>query len=213
MDREADLKAYFFEAFASRLRPAVEQMLRADPNGEGAGLRTRLASRTSRDLSVADIRDVVTGNSWMLTPQAFRYFLPAFLWVSVRSYDLIPVFVSELVNALTEPCRADIVESLDLLERAPPRIGLSRELTTSLRKGQLEWFDSGAPTARFHECFDELTAEEGAVIATFFAMLKSTHAADFTFQELDRAVDRTWSRYGVAVEGLFAIGFASDALD
>jgi hypothetical protein len=209
MDREANLKAYYFEPFAPRLRPTAEQTLGPGANGEGAGLRARLASRTSRDLSVADIREVVTGNSWMLTPQAFRYFLPAFLWLSVGSYDSIPVFVSELVNVLTEPSRADIVESLDRLERAPPGIGLSRELTASLRKGQLEWFDSGAPTARFHECFDELTTEEGAVVATFFAMLKSTHAAAFPFQELDKAVDRTWSRYGLADQSLFA----RDALD
>jgi hypothetical protein len=110
-------------------------------------------------------------------------------------YDSVNVFVSELVDALTEPRREDVVESLDRLGRHPPGIGLPRELTASLRQGQLERFDSGAPTARFHERFDELTAKEGAAIATFFATLISTHAADFPFQELEKAFDRTWSRY------------------
>ena len=194
-DREEELRAFFFEAFASRPRPAAERMLAGDASGEGEALRVRLASRTSRDLSATDIREVVTGNSWMLAPDAFRYFLPAFFSVTVKSYNSIPVFVSELVNALTEPRRTDIVKSLDRLERAPAGVGLSQDLNASLRKGQLEWFDSGAPAAKFRERCDGLTAEEGSAIATFFVWLKRKHAAAFPFHELDKALDRTWSRY------------------
>jgi hypothetical protein len=64
-----------------------------------------------------------------------------------------------------------------------------------LRAQQLEWFDSGTPTAIFHERFDGLSDAEGAAVLAFLAAFRDAHGADFPFGEVDAAIDRHWSRY------------------
>jgi hypothetical protein len=188
------LKLRFFDAFASRPRPLASQILRPAVSHDGDRVRELLATKTSTELSVYEIRIEVEGNLWMLAPEAFRYFLPAFLHASLESYSSVSVFVSELVSALIEPSRTDVVEALDRAARIPPGLGLPADMT-ELRKQQLEWFDSGTPTAIFHERVDSLTPTEGGAILAFFVALQEAHGADFPFGELEIAVDRYWARY------------------
>jgi hypothetical protein len=185
----------FFDAFASRPRPMANQILRPAVGHDGDRLRELLATKTSTELSAYEIRTEVEGNLWMLAPDAFRYFLPAFLYASLESYASVSVFVSELVGALTEPSRTDVLKALDQVARIPPGLGLPDEMTELLRKQQLEWFDSGTPLAMFHERVDSLIPMEGAAVLTFFVALQEARGADFPFGELETAVDRYWSRY------------------
>jgi hypothetical protein len=191
-----NLKELFFNAFASRSRPSPGQILRPGVSPyEGEKLRELLATRTSTELSDYDLRTVVEGNLGMLTPEAFLYFLPAFLHAALESYASVSVFASELIGALTEPSRTDVVDALDQVARVPSGLGLPADMTDLLRKQQLEWFDSGAPTATFHEHFDNLTQAEGAAILAFFDAFQEAHGANFPFDELQTAVDRYWGRY------------------
>lgn len=193
---DGDLKERFFAAFASRPQPTSGQIIRpAVSSHDAAKLRELLAARTPTELMDYQIRIVVGGNLWMLTPEAFLYFLPAFLHVSLQSYASVSIFASELIGALTEPSRADVVEALDRLAQRPPGPGLPQDMINILREQQLEWFDSGTPTAVFHERFDNLTHAEGAAVLAFFVAFQEAHGADFPFDELRIAVDRYWSRY------------------
>lgn len=194
-----NLKALFFNAFGSRPRPLASQIIRpAVTHPEGDKLCELLAAKTSTELTDYELRTIVESNLWMLTPEAFLYFLPAFMHASLQSYTSVSVFASELIDALTEPFRADVVEALDKLAERPSEIGLPQDLTELLRKQQLEWFDSGTPTAIFHERFDDLTYAEGAAVLAFFDAFQKAHGANFPFDELKIAVDRYWSRYRVS---------------
>lgn len=189
------LKSRFFDTFASRRRPLATQILRPAVTHGGDRLRRLLAAKTCMELSAEELRTEVEGNLWMLAPEAFRYFLPAFLHASLESYASLSVFASELVGALTEPSRTDVVEALDRSARIPPGLGLPDDTAELLRKQQLEWFDSGTPLAIFHERVDDLTAAEGAAILAFFVAFEEAHGVDFPFGELATAVDRHWARY------------------
>lgn len=190
---DMSLKSRFFDAFASRPRPLATQILRPEVGHDGDRLRDFLATQTSTQLTPYEIRIEVEGNLWMLAPEAFWYFLPAFLNAALESYASVSVFVSELVGALTEPSRTDVVEALDRVAEIPPGLGLPDNTTELLRKQQLEWFDSGTPLAIFHERVDSLTPTEGAAILAFFVALQEAHGEDFPFGELEIAVDRYWS--------------------
>jgi hypothetical protein len=193
---DMNLKALFFNAFASRPRPTASQILRPDVSHyEGYHLRELLATKISTELTDYDLRTVAESNLWMLTPEAFLYFLPAFLHTSLKSYASVSVFASELIGALTEPSRTDVVDTFDQVAQFPSELGLPGDMTELLRKQQLEWFDSGTPTAIFHERFDSLTHVEGAAILDFFVAFQEAHGADFPFEELETAVDRYWARY------------------
>src|SRR6185436_893876 len=103
---------------------------------------------------------------------------------------------SELISALTEPSRDDVVTSLDRLAELPPGMTLSNPaVAEQLRKQQLEWFDSGAPTALFEERFSDLTDDEGAAILAFLEAFRDQQGASFPFGELDAAIERHWARY------------------
>lgn len=189
------LKALFFDAFAARPRPQGARILRPPVNREGDRLRGLLAGKTSLELTPYDIRTEVESRLWMLAPEAFLYFLPAFLHATLAAYPSLSVFASELVGALTEPAREDVVEALDRFAQGPPDVGLPRDTTDLLRRQQLEWFDSGTPQAIFHERFDKLSPTEGAAVLTFLAALKEAHGEDYPFDELDVAIHRYWAAY------------------
>ena len=193
---DMNLKAIFFNAFTSRPRPPATQIIRSIVSyHEGDHLRELFATKTSTELTNYDLRTVVEGNLWMLTPEAFLYFLPAFLHTTLESYDSVSVFASELISALTEPSRKDVVEALDRVAGLPSGLGLPDGMTELLRKQQLEWFDSGTPEAIFHERVDNLSPDEGAAILTFFSALQDAHGPDFPFGELETGINRYWSRY------------------
>ena len=195
-NHDEDIKTLLFDAFASRPRPAATRILRqgVGPH-EGTDLRELLAAKTPPEITNYESRTVIEGNLWMLTPEAFLYFLPAFLHASLGSYASVSVFASELIGALTKPSRADIVDAFDENARPPSEFGLPNDMTGLLRSQQLEWFDSGTPTAIFHERFDNLTRTEGAAVLAFFDAFREAHGANFPFHELETAVDRHWARY------------------
>jgi hypothetical protein len=185
----------FFEAFASRPRPSAMQTLRSTVGPSGDRLRALLATRTAEELSAPDLRSEVEGNLWMLSAEAFRYFLPAFLHAALDSYSSVSVFVSELIGALTAPSRESVSGAIDRLGQALPEIGLPKDTANVLRKQQLEWFDSGTPAAAFHDRLEGLTATEGAAVLDFLQAFQQAHGQDFPFDELQTAVERYWSRF------------------
>jgi len=190
-----NLEERFFDAFASRSQPLTNHILLPDVSDDGDRLRELLAATTPRELSEYEIRTEVEGNLWMLAPEAFRYFLPAFLHASLQFYASVNLFVSELVGALTKPAHKDVEEALDRVDQIPPDLGFPNDMMELLREQQLEWIDSGIPLAIFHERFDSLTSQEGAAILAFFEALQEAHGADFPFDELKIAIDRYWAPY------------------
>lgn len=192
------LESRFFNAFSSRPRPTHAQILRPTVRYDGEGVRALLAAKTSKQLCANELRTVVEGRLWMLAPEAFRYFLPAFLRASLESYETISVFASELLGALTKPVRADVEEALERVAEIPPGLGLASDVLEPLREQQLEWFDSGIPLALFHERFDDLTPAEGAAVLAFLVAFEEAHGEDFPFDELPTAIARHWGRYRAA---------------
>jgi hypothetical protein len=184
----------FFPAFASRGRPRDSELLSADVGAEGDGLRVLLAVTDPAEVSVDAVRAEVDGNLWMLAPEAFRYFLPAFLNLAVERYDSLRTFTGELIGALTEPSRADVVQALDRAEQIPADIGFTPETMRELRRQQLEWYDSGTPLASYQERIAGLSPAEGAAILDFLRTIRDGHGEDFPFDEPQVAIDRHWGR-------------------
>ncbi len=195
---EQDLAARIISAFASRPRPSESEVLRSEAcDDDGAPLRALLAARTPTELSAHEIRTVVEGNLSLLAPRAFLCFLPAFLVAALRSYGAVSVFASELIGALTEPSRTDVVEAFDRLGQSPPGLGLPEGAGEFVRLQQLDWFDSGVPTTLFRERFDAVSTAEGAAIHAFLLAFKEAHGEDFPFDEIDTAIERHWGRFPV----------------
>lgn len=188
-----DLRARLFDAFAARAHPGAA-VIRPEREAGAERLRDALESRTAADVSVADVNSLFEGNLWLLTPEAFLHFLPALMDIALTRYRSTSVFASELIGALTKPSRGDVEASLDRLAELPPGLTLSDPpVADALRRQQLEWFDSGAPSALFEERFGDLTVAERAAVVAFLQAFRDEHGQDFPFGELDAALDRHWA--------------------
>lgn len=190
-----NLRSQLLDAFASRSHPGTN-IVRPESEASSDRMRDVLKDKTVCDISVHDINTVFEGNLWMLTRNAFLHYLPAFMDIALTKYKDVSVFASELIGALTKPSRSDVLASLDRLEQLPASLGLSDPAVADpLRRHQLEWFDSGTPTAIFEARFHDLTAPEGAAILVFLEAFREKHGANFPFGELDAAIDRYWARF------------------
>jgi len=158
-------------------------------------LREYLTGKTADELVAADLRTIVGGNLWMLTPEAYLYFLPAFLHMALEHNEEIGVIDSELIEDLIEPAREDVVNALDQLEQNQSEARLPADMLEILRKQQLEWIDSGAPMAVFIERFSNLSHAEGTAILAFLDAFQAAYGEDFPFGEIQTAIDRYWARF------------------
>ncbi len=192
---DKDLKAYFFNAFASRPRPLATQILAPEPlvQYEYKKLGQFLATITPIELTAQEMRYEIGGDIVALTPEALLYFLPAFLYYSLKSFYSVRIFVDALIDILTKLSRNDIVESYNYLAQCSP--GLPDDILELNRKQALESFDSGESLAAFHERFESLTPEEGKAVLTFLLALKESYEEEYPFGELDKAISRHWIRY------------------
>lgn len=192
-----NLKDELFKAFASCPRPAADGIIRpmSRNHPESVGLQKLLADVTPEELTEADIRRDVEGNLSMLTPEAFRYFLPAFMHAAIAWYSSVSVFASELVGALTVPSREEKMASLDQAAEVLAMTNMSQEMIDTFRKTQREFIESGADERRFRERTEVITPAEGAAVLAFLDAFQAAHGEDFPFGEVEAAIDRYWGRY------------------
>jgi hypothetical protein len=185
---------HFFQAFAARFRPPDNYLLEHNVGADGDLLRSLLAVTEPNNLAAGQVRTTVEGNLWMLTPETFRYFLPAFLSLTVEHYDSLRNLVFELIGALTEPTRDDVLQALDRAAQIPVNMGFTAETLRHLRQQQLDWFDSGKPLATYRERVTGLSGRESAAIADFLVAIRDAHAEDFPFREPQIAIERHRAR-------------------
>jgi hypothetical protein len=180
----------FFLAFAGRPRPASAGLLDA-VNGHPERERARdlLSKRRPSELSVHDLRDVVGGNLGLLTPEAFLYFLPAFLAAIDADYPALTVIAYELVDQLAPPARGDVVEDYERLRRNVREGGadLPEAMVEMLRSQALQLVDSGMAQQRFAARFGGIAPEEARAILTFLRRLRDRYGADFPGGAVEKA--------------------------
>jgi hypothetical protein len=189
-----NLTTQLFDAFASRPRPTADRIIKSYAH-EGDELRELLADLKREELSATDIRRYVRDNLWMLTPEAFKYLLPALMAHALGSSGSSFSIDVELVGMLTAPSRADIIEKYARLSQMPLVGGLTPAMLDMVGKQELEMFDAGDTSAAFHERVDDLTRAEGEAVLAFLETLRKEHAENYPFGELETAIDRHWSRY------------------
>jgi hypothetical protein len=193
---QINLKTIFFNAFAFRPQPDSNQIIRKGISpDESQQLCQLLANKKVTELTNYELKTLVEGNLWMLTPKAFLYFLPAFLNNCLQYYSSISIFVSELIGALTQPSRTDVIDSFQYINENQNKFSLPDNMLKILKKQQLELFDSGSPSMIFSERFSNLTENEGKAILKFFEVFQELYGADFPFDELETAIKRYWFRY------------------
>ena len=175
----------FHNAFKSNQRP--KSILRTGVKQYPAMLVEVLSKASPESLSGEVIRTSIEGNLSLLSAEAFQFFLPAFMRICLEDHHANSFFASELVSSLTRPSRADIVQSIDLLEKNQRSLGVFSD-NSELRRQQLEWFDSGLPTKCFQERVGLFTQRHKKAIIAFLSDIERRYSQYYPHGEIEKAI-------------------------
>ena len=137
--------------------------------------------------------DVVCDNPLapaFMTPEAFAWFLPACLVVSVTRYSECDTVTSTLLTCLTPPDEADSLQFETLVEeirRLDPDL-----LVEEPRPGALEADDE--LLEQFLERAAGLKPEEKAAVRDYLEYIDAAHGKDFPVFGPKQALDRYWAK-------------------
>src|SRR5687768_3995078 len=104
------LRSQLYDAFASHPHPAPD-FVRPEVEAGSDRMRDALEAKTVEDLTPQDVNTIFEGNLWMFSRPALLHYLPALMDMSLSRYDQVSVFASELIGALTQPSRDDVIAS------------------------------------------------------------------------------------------------------
>lgn len=119
-----------------------------------------------------------------LTPEAFRYYLPAYLVASLNYFEELDTIPLNIVHYLTLPVEVDPILKLEFL-RNKEGPGLSELLQRELEQTDLR-------VHRFFERMAGFSVQQSATIKNFLAYLHEHHHTYFDLGEPGTAINRYW---------------------
>lgn len=158
---------------------------------------------TGYDLECVDIQQAFAGKHWselsqetliressalaFLTPEAFRFYLPAYLSNVVREFDESDALPESSVYYLTLPVEADSLINLSCIQQQPNEIKLevSQFLIEELSR-------SNQKVHQFMERMSGFNQQQGQAIRYYLEYLKAEKNDYFFSKEPEIAIERYW---------------------
>jgi hypothetical protein len=155
--------------------------------------------RAARHIRWIEIpHDILCANPLALafmTPEAFGWFLPAYLIVSIALYRETDTLTTTIITCLTLPDEAD-ADRFDSLAEDVRALGvdIQEELPNSLGADD-ELFQL------FRQRADMLSRAEKAAVRDYLEYVEATHSADFPAFGPKQALDRYWATAATSADG------------
>jgi len=151
---------------------------------------TEAIERLARDTAWIDLpHEVLCDNPLalaLMTPEAFAWFLPAYLVMSITLYAETDTLTTTLITCLTPPDDADAARFAALVEEM-------RALGVEVDEASEGSVGADADLLRlFIERAAALTQDEKAAVRGYLECVDATHGADFPVFGPKQALDRYW---------------------
>lgn len=151
---------------------------------------TAVLERLARDTAWVDLsHDVLCDNPLavaLMTPEAFAWFLPAYMVMSITLYAQTDTLTTTIVTCLTPPDGADEVQFTELAEEM-------RALGVEVDEAEAGSVDEDAGV---HQLFMDrvavLTTIEKAAVRGYLEYIDAAHGADFPVFGPEQALERYW---------------------
>ena len=151
---------------------------------------TEAFERLARDTAWIDLpHEVLCDNPLalaLMTPQAFAWFLPAYLVMSITLYSETDTLTTTIITCLTPPDKADETQFAALVDEMHV---LGVEVDEA-------WEGSVGEDSDLLQLFMEraaaLTQDEKAAVRDYLEHVDATHGADFPVFGPKQALDRYW---------------------
>ena|SRR5438034_7183815 len=192
----SDLRLRIDEAFGGMPYPGDEQIVTHNRGDCSECERTQNALKGLywRDLSF-EILDHQREALTFMSPEGFRFYLPAFMIFSIMDYyraDLIPVVV---VGRLTLPCASDLSDfgwTRDQIDAFPAMEPLSSIDWERVKEKIAGFYGSDEGEHWFFERVSGFNEAQCKVIRQFLEHMRDAHGEDFMNREPERAIERYW---------------------
>lgn len=151
---------------------------------------TEAMERLARDTAwIALPHDVLCDNPLalaLMTPEAFAWFLPAYMVMSITLYAETDTLTTTLTTCLTPPDDADEAQFAELVEDM-------RALGVEVDEAEAGSADQDAGVLQlFMERVAVLTEVEKAAVRDYLEYIDATHGTDFPVFGPNQALDRYW---------------------
>jgi hypothetical protein len=195
----ATLLHHIEESFGRVPYPGDEHIV-ADNSGwdpEYERPRTALRGRHWRDLPFETLYAVRSSLSF-LSPEGYRFYLPAFMRTAIVDYDRADVLPSSVIGSLTLPHPSDMnVDWLVEWSRRHPEMQLFSDAELKEMQRESRAHGSVEPLERlFFEDVSGFDTRQREVIVEFLEYMRDVHGCDFTLQQPERALERYWYQFG-----------------
>lgn len=157
---------------------------------ESQRLKTLLAGREWNKLTQEDLQ-VVPGSMLLLTPAAFKYYLPAYLSTIIHDYDSAGSAVDSLISRFIDPNNGIIpIDALKAL-KTDATTGISRAELEQVKAMLLKNCSNPAKTAAAHDEYRRtmllFTKGQLTSILEFVNWLIAEHGSDDLMGDCQRA--------------------------
>lgn len=190
-----------------KLAQVIEEVEQSFAAARYPGDHAIVRDESELHLECADVKAAFRGHSWrklpvsvlaredsalaFFTPEAFRYYLPAYLLATLQHPDEVGVVPSNVVSRLTLRQASDVEEQVQALGRLSLG-GEAREAVSSSLSDQLEKLDEQARD--FLSLMSGFTSEQARAIRAFLEYLAQDDRDPELAADATRALDRHWVR-------------------
>lgn len=184
------------DGFAHVPYPGDEHIVR-DNSGfdlECEKVKSALKGRHWRDVSFNTL-DGIRSALPFLSAEGYRFYLPAFMVISVVDFPRADVIPDEVVQSLTLPHASDVDRIRDLAKRHPEMQPFSFDEWTQVLDTVAGLYRSGAPERTFFERVSGFSISQCEVIHQFLEYMREVHHEDFPNREPETAIERYWHRF------------------
>jgi hypothetical protein len=182
------------ESFGGMEYPGDECIVRDESGGdlESTGIKEALKGQHWRDLSFETLERLRTSLPF-LSAEGYRFFLPAFMVMSIVDFARADGIPEEVVRSLTPPAAADVDRMRELAELHPEvQPFASGEWAQILETMQEAYGPSGALDSTFAERAAGFDGFQADVIRDFLEYMQRVHGEEFPGSEPEVALKRYW---------------------
>jgi hypothetical protein len=130
-----------------------------------------------------------------LSPEGYRFYMPAFMVLSIVDYDGADVISGEIVQSLTPPRDTDVDALRALAQEHPERLPVATDDWQRWVNTCEHAFRSGAAERAFFERTGPFSSGQRQAVRQFLEHVRDVHGADFPGGEPQIALQRHWAAF------------------
>ncbi len=157
-------------------------------------IKSALKGRHWRDVSFEILEELRSALPF-LSPEGYRFYLPAFMVFSIADIYRADVIPDEVIRTLTLPHASDIDRIKELAKGHPEMQPFSSDEWEQILKTLADTYSSGTLERMFFERVSGFTAIQCTLIRQFLEYMQDIHGDQFPNGEPGIAIERYWYQF------------------